>query len=115
MIDHLLATEELQRVREKGKIARSRLARLAERTPAIGDIRGIGLIIGIEIVAPKNNEPDSERTIEVFRELLQQGVITRVSRVGAHSNVIQFKPPVVITEEQLDEALSKLEAVVLRA
>ena len=112
MIDHLLATEELRRVREKGDLVRSRLLKLRCEAPVIGDVRGIGLIMGVEIVEPTNNEPDSELTVAVFRDLLQQGVITRVSRVGAHSNVIQFKPPVVITEEQLDEALSKFEAVV---
>lgn len=113
MIAHLQNSDELAGVKRKGAILEQRLRALAERTSSMADVRGVGLLIGIEVATAGSNEPDSALTRKIFSELLSDGIITRVSRVGLHSNVIQFKPPIVITEDELDEALTKIERVFL--
>ena len=115
MITHLQESNELSEVKRKAEACNQRLAKLAERAPIIADIRGVGLLIGIEVAKAANRQPDSQLTRTIFSELLAAGVITRVSRVGLHSNVIQIKPPIVITDDELDEALTKIERVFLSA
>ncbi|MDP3745643.1 MAG: aspartate aminotransferase family protein [Phenylobacterium sp.] len=111
MIDYLETSDILPAVVRKGAWLRGALEKLSEKHPCIGDVRGIGLMLGIEIVDPKTGAPDGEKALGIFREMLSHGVILRISKVGEHSNVLQLKPPLVITEDDLVEVVDKLDLV----
>jgi 4-aminobutyrate aminotransferase / (S)-3-amino-2-methylpropionate transaminase / 5-aminovalerate transaminase len=93
--------------RRIGDIMVPRLRRLAEAYPVIGDVRGRGAMIAIELVRPGTLEPDAAATSAVAKACHSAGLI--VLTCGTFSNVLRFLPPLVISEELLDEGLSILE------
>jgi 4-aminobutyrate aminotransferase/(S)-3-amino-2-methylpropionate transaminase len=110
-----LATIETMRERDLAGAARSigdtmlaRLRALQERFPAIGDVRGRGAMIAVELVRPGTLEPDAELTTKVARACHEQGVV--VLTAGTFGNVLRFLPPLVIGNDLLTEALDVLEA-----
>jgi 4-aminobutyrate aminotransferase / (S)-3-amino-2-methylpropionate transaminase / 5-aminovalerate transaminase len=86
----------------------SRLRALQERTDVIGDVRGRGAMIAVELVRPGTNEPDAELTGRIARACHARGVV--VLTAGTHGNVLRFLPPLVIGQDLLAEALDVLDA-----
>jgi 4-aminobutyrate aminotransferase-like enzyme len=82
-----------------GAIMLDALKRLQEKYRFIGDVRGRGLMIGVEMVADRKTKAPLDKTITraLFHEALERGLVTM-----SYSNVIRINPPLVITE---DEAL----------
>ncbi len=95
-----------------GEYATAELRRLQQRHPLIGDVRGPGLLIGVELVRDRTTkEPALDETVEVYERGLAKGVIfgeTRYSRLG---NVIKFKPPLTVTREELDKAIAVFDEI----
>ena len=85
-----------------------RLRELQSRHPAIGDVRGRGAMIAVELVRPGTTDPDPERTAAVAKACHAQGVL--VLTAGTYGNVLRFLPPLVIPEHLLVEALDVLDA-----
>jgi 4-aminobutyrate aminotransferase/(S)-3-amino-2-methylpropionate transaminase len=85
-----------------------RLRALQERTGVIGDVRGRGAMLAVEIVRPGTTEPDAELTGRIVRACHAQGVI--VLTAGTFGNVLRFLPPLVIGQDLLIEALDVLDA-----
>ena len=84
-----------------------RLQTIAEKTGVIGEIRGRGAMIAVEIVKPGTDEPDAELTGKVAKACHAQGVV--VLTAGTYGNVLRFLPPLSIPDHLLDEALTVLE------
>jgi 4-aminobutyrate aminotransferase / (S)-3-amino-2-methylpropionate transaminase / 5-aminovalerate transaminase len=84
-----------------------RLRRLAEQYPVIGDVRGRGAMIAVELVRPGTIEPDSAAAARVAQACHANGMI--VLTCGTYGNVLRFLPPLVIGQALLDEGLSILE------
>jgi len=86
------------------------LARLREMTadhPRVGEVRGLGMMIGIELVrGHESREPAPELAGRVVVETLRRGVLTLGG--GIHGNVLSLSPPFVLTDDQADAALSIL-------
>jgi 4-aminobutyrate aminotransferase/(S)-3-amino-2-methylpropionate transaminase len=99
--------------RRLGDTMLSRLHALQERTPVIGDVRGRGAMIAVEIVRPGTMEPDPVLTGQVARLCHAEGVI--VLTAGTYGNVLRFLPPLVIGQDLLTEALDVLDAAFLTA
>ena len=93
--------------RRIGEIMLPRLRKLADRHPAIGDVRGRGAMIAIELVKPGTIEPDAAITTKVARACHAAGLI--VLTCGTYGNVLRFLPPLVISPELLNEGLDVLE------
>ena len=93
--------------RRIGDIMLPRLCKLAEAHPEIGDVRGRGAMIAIELVRPGTLEPDAAVTAKVAKACHSAGLI--VLTCGTFGNVLRFLPPLVISEQLLDEGLSILE------
>ncbi|MGW4294407.1 aminotransferase class III-fold pyridoxal phosphate-dependent enzyme, partial [Micromonospora chersina] len=73
-----------------------------ERYQYVGDVRGIGLSIGIDIVSNKIEKTrDSEAALKICNYCFENGVII----IAVAGNVLRFQPPLVITYKQLDKAL----------
>jgi 4-aminobutyrate aminotransferase/(S)-3-amino-2-methylpropionate transaminase len=85
-----------------------RLRALQERFPAIGEVRGRGAMIAVELVEPGTGEPDSVLTSAVAKACHAAGVV--VLTAGTFGNVLRFLPPLVIGQDLLTEALDVLEA-----
>jgi 4-aminobutyrate aminotransferase / (S)-3-amino-2-methylpropionate transaminase / 5-aminovalerate transaminase len=80
-----------------------------KRLPIVGDVRGLGAMQAIELVKSKETrEPAPEETKQVTQFCYEHGLITITA--GSYGNVIRLLVPLVITREQMDEALDVLEA-----
>ncbi|TDD88472.1 4-aminobutyrate--2-oxoglutarate transaminase [Actinomadura darangshiensis] len=97
-----------ERARRIGEIMLPRLRDLAGKHPAIGDVRGRGAMIAIELVREGTKEPDPELTARIARRCHENGLL--VLTTGTYGNVVRFLPPLVIPEELLTEGLDVLEA-----
>jgi len=87
-----------------------RLKALQARHPKLGDVRGRGLVMGLEFVEDKaTKEPAPDFTLEFMREAGRNGLLT--GRVGLHGNVVRVAPPLVITREEADVGLEIIERV----
>ena len=84
-----------------------RLEALAARYPEIGDVRGRGAMLAIEIVTPGTTDPDPARTAQVSAACHAAGLVTLTC--GTFGNVLRFLPPLVIPEPLLVEGLDILE------
>ncbi|MEV0802836.1 4-aminobutyrate--2-oxoglutarate transaminase [Kribbella sp. NPDC050281] len=96
------------RAREIGEIMLPALQDLAKRHPVIGDVRGRGAMIAIELV-DSSGEPDPIATGEIARACHAEGMV--VLTAGTYGNVLRFLPPLVMPPELLREALSLLAKV----
>jgi 4-aminobutyrate aminotransferase / (S)-3-amino-2-methylpropionate transaminase / 5-aminovalerate transaminase len=84
-----------------------RLKGMAERYPAIGDIRGRGAMIAIELIQPGTLEPDAGLAAALNRHCHSNGVVTLTT--GTYGNVFRFLPPLTTPIPLLEEALGVLE------
>jgi 4-aminobutyrate aminotransferase/(S)-3-amino-2-methylpropionate transaminase len=102
-----MAKEDLPAAaRRIGEIMLPKLRKLAEDYPVIGDVRGRGAMIAIELVRPGTIEPDSAAASKVAKACHAAGLI--VLTCGTYGNVLRFLPPLVMGEELLNEGLSIL-------
>ncbi|WP_061712764.1 4-aminobutyrate--2-oxoglutarate transaminase [Kocuria palustris] len=95
------------RARQIEAIFRERLGQLAEKHEAIGEIRGRGAMMAVEIVKPGTTTPDPDLTKAVNAACHAAGVITLTA--GTYGNVLRFLPPLVIGDDLLGEALDTIE------
>lgn len=111
------AMEELdlnRRAKAVGERVRARFVALQARCPAIGDVRGIGAMIGVEFVEEGDPaRPAGAFVKEVLAAALQHGVLSIAA--GTHGNVIRILSPLVISDEDLEHGLNILEEEVLAA
>jgi 4-aminobutyrate aminotransferase/(S)-3-amino-2-methylpropionate transaminase len=102
------------RAAQIGSTTMKRLKALQERCTVVGDVRGVGAMIGIELVKDRQTkEPAKEITSKVVKYCLEQGVM--LISAGIFSNVIRLLIPLVVTDEQLDRGLTVLEQSILKA
>ena len=98
---------------ELGARMRERFEAIQGRYGAIGDVRGLGPMIGVEFVTDALRTPAPEIATRVVAESLSRGLI--LLKAGVHGNVIRTLVPLVVTDEQLDEALEVFEQAVAAA
>ena len=87
-----------------------RLQNMAKQHHLIGDVRGRGAMIAIEIVKPGTTEPDPDVTTKIVKACHAEGVL--VLTAGTYGNVLRFLPPLVISDELLNEGLDVLEKAI---
>jgi 4-aminobutyrate aminotransferase and related aminotransferases len=110
-VSYFLKNKEnlLDNVNKMGEYSLKRLKELQEEHPIIGEVRGKGLLIGIELVKNrKTKEPASKETSDIcLNKALKKGLLVVPS--GWYGNVIRFAPPFIVTREQIDEAVDILD------
>ena len=87
-----------------------RLQALSDETGVIGDVRGRGAMLAIEIVKPGTAEPDADLTKALAAEALSQGVV--LLTCGTYGNVIRLLPPLTIDEALLEDGLGILDEAI---
>lgn len=113
-IDEIADRKLVDRAARLGRRALERTASWTERFGFVADVRGRGLLLGVEIVrAADRHEPDAERTRRIVRSALRDGLL--LLPAAAHGNVIMLSPPLTITERQLEFALERLEDCLARS
>lgn len=99
-----------QRAQRLGTATMARLVETIGSSPCVGDIRGRGLMIGVEIVSNRDTRaPDPARAEKIYYRCLAQGLSFKISQ-GA---TLTLSPPLTIPEQDLERALSIVETAVL--
>jgi len=95
------------RARHIGEVMTARLRELAAAHDVIGDVRGRGAMVAVELTRPGTLEPDAATTAAVAKACHADGLV--VLTCGTYGNVLRFLPPLVMPEHLLDEGLGVLE------
>src|SRR5437867_6611882 len=85
---------------EVGRYFKERLSELMDRHEIVADVRGLGLILGMEIGPRKEKVVASKRAERVMELGFEKGLL--MSRVGIYDNVLRISPPMVVTKGQVD-------------
>ncbi|MCA3969362.1 aspartate aminotransferase family protein [Vibrio vulnificus] len=101
----------LDKAKADSQFMREKLLEMKAKYPVIGDVRGIGMLWGIELVTDHESKaPAYDEAEAVLYQCLNNGVSFKVSQ----GNVIQLSPPLIITREQLTEALAIFEEAIAK-
>jgi 4-aminobutyrate aminotransferase/4-aminobutyrate aminotransferase/(S)-3-amino-2-methylpropionate transaminase len=110
VLDVIESEQLLERSRRLGEHMRGRLQALAARYPAIGDVRGLGMMVAIEFFSDAGRrKPAPEIAKAVVAEAVRRGLL--LLSCGVHANVIRIMAPLTIPDGILDEGLGVLEDV----
>ncbi|RKO68046.1 4-aminobutyrate--2-oxoglutarate transaminase [Desulfofundulus salinus] len=109
-IDYMQEQKLADRAARIGEMALGRLRAMQEKYPLIGDVRGLGAMVAMELVKDrKTKEPAKDETARIIQECYKRGLI--IISAGIFSNVVRMLMPLTITDEQLDLGFSILEEV----
>ncbi|MGN9782098.1 4-aminobutyrate--2-oxoglutarate transaminase [Nonomuraea sp. ZG12] len=110
VLETLAEQDLVAKARRIGEIMLPRLHALRERFDVIGDVRGRGAMIAIELVMPGSKEPNPAAVQEIVKRCHAEGLL--VLTAGTYGNVLRFLPPLVIGEPLLEEGLGILEKAI---
>jgi 4-aminobutyrate aminotransferase/(S)-3-amino-2-methylpropionate transaminase len=103
-----------ERAQALGKVVYDKFLDWQEKYPLIGDVRGLGAMVAMELVKDRSSkEPAREETAAIIKSCYESGLI--LMRAGAGANVVRTLMPLVISDEQLDEGLAILESALAAA
>jgi 4-aminobutyrate aminotransferase/(S)-3-amino-2-methylpropionate transaminase len=108
VIETIESDDLLGRARHIGEVMTPRLLALQVSHPVIGDVRGRGAMVAVELV-DRAGAPDATRTTALAAACHAEGLL--VLTAGSYGNVLRFLPPLVISDELLDDGLAVLEKV----
>lgn len=104
----------VQHAANVGKVLRDGIASLASRHEAIGDVRGAGMFVGVELVSDRaTRAPDRWLTSQVVNRLRDKGVLLSACAMG--HNVLKIRPPLVLTADQAGMVIEALDASLTEA
>ena len=105
-LETLKPAARAEQVAERGAHLMRQLRRRLSSAPGVGDIRGAGLLVGIELVESDSTAPAEGAAAQVAATALQRGLL--VLPAGEVSQVVELTPAVVVTDEQIDFAVDVL-------
>ncbi len=109
MLDEVARPEFRQHSEELGERIRSRLEEIASRVEQVGEVRGLGPMLALELVTDRESkEPAADLTKRTTEAARERGLI--LLSCGLHGNVVRILVPLVIDDHDLDEGLDLLEA-----
>jgi len=106
-IDVMTDEKLTQKAAVRGDELMNRLIDFKNKYPLVGDVRGKGLMIGIELIKDKNKTPASEEARQIRQLCREAGVL--IGTGGVFGNVLRLQPPLVLTAEETQKVLDVLE------
>jgi 4-aminobutyrate aminotransferase len=106
VLDYLLSHDLQANAARVGTLLLDGLRKAAASSSIVAEVRGRGLMIGVEFVRPGTTEPDAAATVRVFDECRRGGLL--VGKGGLYNNVLRMGPPLTLTEEEALEGLAIL-------
>jgi 4-aminobutyrate aminotransferase-like enzyme len=107
-IDVMVREDVPKRSAERGRQLREKLLEFKDKYPIIGDVRGMGLMQGIEIVEDrKRKAPGPKLATKLLEMAKKHGLL--IGKGGLHGNVIRMAPSMLISKAELDDAMSRLD------
>jgi 4-aminobutyrate aminotransferase-like enzyme len=99
-----------ENARRVGEVIRAGLREMAGKFESIGDVRGAGMYIGVEMVSDRGRKtPDGAKAASIVNALRERRVL--ISATGPDANVLKIRPPLVFSEKDADRLLTELEGV----
>ncbi len=105
-LNYILENDLQKNADEVGGYLKDRLIKMAERHPVVGEVRGRGLMLGIELVGP-HGEPNPPAAVGFMQACRERGVL--VGKGGINANAVRISPPLTITRETAEEAANVFE------
>nr|KAG5707741.1 hypothetical protein BaRGS_003316 [Batillaria attramentaria] len=100
----------VEHAKKVGEYLKAEALKLKEKHPLIGDVRGRGLFLGIDLVTDRNTrEPNTAAATYTISRVKQDRIL--LSQDGPHNNVIKFKPPMPFSRDDVDLVLGKLDTI----
>ena len=107
VIAELTETDMLERAEKQGRLIRDRLDPLADALGIVGEVRGLGPMVGVELVVDeRTKEPNKLAAAAVLKRCHSNGVL--ILKAGTYDNVVRLLAPLVISESDLHEGLDVL-------
>lgn len=108
VLDVIREENLLENCRKMGSRLLQGFKHLKEKYAIVGDARGLGLMLALELVVPgQGKAPNGEAAMAVLNNCLERGLVGYMA--GLHNQVVRFIPPLIVTQEQADEALGILD------
>jgi 4-aminobutyrate aminotransferase len=105
-LDYLLDNDLQANAAKLGSQLINGLRDVSAENPVVGDVRGKGLMVGIEMVGPDGKTPSPAAAARLLEETKSRGLL--VGKGGLYNNVIRLAPPLTLTEEETQEGLAIL-------
>uniref|UniRef100_UPI003F58069A aspartate aminotransferase family protein n=1 Tax=Mycolicibacterium obuense TaxID=1807 RepID=UPI003F58069A len=112
VLDYIESHDLQDNAERVGRLLRDGLVEIAATCPLIGEVRGSGLMIGVELVEPGTRTPTVEHTNAVLAEARAAGLL--IGKGGLAGNVLRVTPPMTVTESEARAALGILRDVLLK-
>jgi 4-aminobutyrate aminotransferase-like enzyme len=96
----------IENARSTGEYLAGRIREVASRTPVIGEVRNVGLAIGVEIVRPGTTDPDRAKANELAEGMREAGVL--IGTTGRNGNTLKIRPPLVFQHAHADQLVKTL-------
>ena len=113
ILQKLKHEEFMKEIRNKGNLIIESLRKLETESRFIGDVRGLGLMVGVEFVKDrKTKEPNGDLAQRIKTEMFNRGVL--IHTCGHYANVIRFMPPLTIEEPLLRKVMNIFSEVVVK-
>jgi len=95
-----------EHVEKVGNYLKDKLLELQDKYPLIGEVRGMGLILGMELVKEKK-EPATNEILQLFENTKKRGLL--IGKGGLYGNVVRITPPMTVEKSAIDEAVRILD------
>jgi 4-aminobutyrate aminotransferase len=105
-LNYILENDLQGNADEVGGFLKERLIKMAENHPVVGEVRGRGLMLGVELVGP-DGEPNPQAAIGFLQACRERGVL--VGKGGINANAVRISPPLTVTREAAQEAANVFE------
>ncbi len=109
VIEEIEEKKLLRRAEKFGKYAKKRLEKMREEHELIGDVRGLGLMLGVDLVKDRESR---ERAYEEARKIVWRAYELGLVLAFLQGNVLRIQPPLTIEKEVLEEGLNRLEKAI---